>query len=140
MDNLRRRQEGPTMGPRRGKSQCFLTRAQTKAEDNENHRVLEGHSRYEEVTVRFESSVDAETRATSRSIIPPRTSSANDRAVGGGNENLGTSTDRGKSTNGISGGTHRKICVGQGKRKGTRRQVPQFGDNSRRSFGPWVGK
>jgi hypothetical protein len=53
MDYPRIRQEGTTMGPRRGYNQRCHTRAPKKEENNEHHRALEGHSRHEEATDRF---------------------------------------------------------------------------------------
>jgi hypothetical protein len=73
-------------GTRKRKESRNHTRAQTKAEDNEHHRALEGHSRHEEAADRVESSADAEARKTSRIGTPPRTSNTGDCAVGGRKE------------------------------------------------------
>jgi hypothetical protein len=43
------------VGPRRGKSQRSHTRAQTKEENNKDHKALEGYSRHEEAGDRAES-------------------------------------------------------------------------------------
>jgi hypothetical protein len=41
--------------------------------------------------------------------------------------------DAGGDNSAVSGSANMKSCADQGKRKGTSRKVPQFGDNSRRS-------
>jgi hypothetical protein len=79
----RRRREVPTVGPIRGDNQCFHTRAQTKPENNEHHRALEGHSRHEEVADRFGNYEEKEARKKSRTGIPSRTSSIYDCVVVG---------------------------------------------------------
>jgi hypothetical protein len=83
MDNAGIRREGPTMVLRRGYNQRHHTRAKTKAENNEHHRALEGHSRHEEVADRVESSVDTQARKTSSIGTPPRTSNTDDCAIRG---------------------------------------------------------
>jgi hypothetical protein len=79
---------------KRKESMHCHTRAQTKAENNEHHRALEGHSRHEEVADRFESSADAEARETSRIGTPPRTSSTDDHAVGGEKKSMAQAQKR----------------------------------------------
>jgi hypothetical protein len=74
------------MGPRRGDNKHFHTRAKAKVEKNEHHRVLEGHSRNEDIVDIVdivENHADKEARKTSQIGTPPRTSNTYHCAIGG---------------------------------------------------------
>jgi hypothetical protein len=71
------------VGPGRRKTQHNHTRPQTKAENNEHHRAPERYSRYEEVVVRVESSIDAE-KERQVQVEPLQEKATYDRTVGGG--------------------------------------------------------
>jgi hypothetical protein len=127
------------VGPRRGENHCCHTRAKSTTKNNEYHGALERHSRNEDSTDRVENNADKEARKTSRIGTPPRTSNTDVYAVGGREDKYGIGMVRGRNINAggvnnvVNGGANRKICVDEGKRKGTNRKVPQFGQGNTRS-------
>jgi hypothetical protein len=48
-------------------------------------------------------------------------------------QHRGHNINAGGDNNAVSGGANRKSCADEGKRKGTSRKVPQFGQGSTRS-------
>jgi hypothetical protein len=82
------------MGLGRRKTKRNNPRPQAEEEDNEYHRSYERNTRYEEAIGRVKRSIDVKAGKIGADGTLSREISANDRVVGGGEEEHGASTCR----------------------------------------------